>query len=570
VDPDSPERGKMFPITCEFNADAGRLRVANQLGCRSPYGFVKRPNTTYAFVITDALRGDLATPVVADEAMAALLEGQDVTTAGGVTLTGADYVQARDFLVGLGAPSDGVVLLDLFTTGDPISGLLEVAEFYDALPQPTLAADEPIEIVRVYDTYTVLAIWYEVPIVQEGPFPYRNPGEGLLKRGADGSIEQVGTQLIRAYVTIPRGPMPAGGWPLLSFFHGSGGNAEQLLDRGAFSRTGMAPPPGRGPAEVAAAYGVAGSSIDFQFHGMRFDPPDTSGLVLYNLLGNPRTTIDNFLVAPNEVSHHGRLMAGLEIDPAQVTVADGVTLPVAIGELFDVGGAADGLIRFDDARFSAMGQSMGTTIIVPTMTVDTVYDAGVFSGAGGSLIEIASEGTSPVELRALLRAFLGYRPNETLDQFDPLLHALQHVWDYVDPMVHARHVTLEPHPGVPPKHVLMHSGLTDGYFSPDSRGNLSVALGAPLAGDVIEQRGVELLELVGLGEALAYPVRGNVGGVTSATVQYAPSVLDGHHVAYQRDDTKAQYGCFLKTVGDAAGPVLASAADASVELCGAD
>ncbi|MEM6930867.1 MAG: hypothetical protein AAF602_28290, partial [Myxococcota bacterium] len=409
-----------------------------------------------------------------------------------------------------------------------------------------------------------------VPVVQEGPFPYRNPGEGLIKRAADGSIEQVGTQLIRAYVTIPRGPMPADGWPLLSFFHGSGGNAEQLLDRGAFSRTGMAPAPGLGPAEVAARYGVAGSSIDFQFHGMRFDPPDTSGLVLYNLLGNPRATVDNFLVAANEVGLHMRLLAGLELNPAEVTVADGVTLPGTVAELFDAGGAADGLIRFDDARFSAMGQSMGTTIIVPTMTVDTVYDAAVFSGAGGSLIEIASEGTSPVELRALLRVFLGYRPDEKLDQFDPLLHGLQHVWDYVDPMVHARHVTLEPHPGIPPKHVLMHSGLTDGYFSPDSRGNLSVALGTPLAGGVLEQRGLDLLELIGFDEALEYPVRGNIEGVTSATVQYAPSVLDGHHVAYQRSDTKAQYGCFLKTVGNPAGPILEDAADATVELCDAD
>ncbi|MEM6930866.1 MAG: hypothetical protein AAF602_28285, partial [Myxococcota bacterium] len=86
VDADSPERGKMFPITCEFNATAGRLRVANQLGCTSPFGTIRRPNTTYAFVVTGALKDEAGDAVVADGAMESLLAGEDVTSAAGVTL----------------------------------------------------------------------------------------------------------------------------------------------------------------------------------------------------------------------------------------------------------------------------------------------------------------------------------------------------------------------------------------------------------------------------------------------------------------------------------------------------
>ena len=75
------------------------------------------------------------------------------------------------------------------------------------------------------------------------------------------------------------------------------------------------------------------------------------------------------------------------------------------------------------------------------------------------------------------------------------------------------------------------------------------------------------MALVGEGDALEYPVIGNIDGVTSAVIQYAPSVLDGHHVAYQRDDTKAQYGCFLKTLGQGGTPFVLSVAEASVESC---
>jgi hypothetical protein len=364
--------------------------------------------------------------------------------------------------------------------------------------------------------------------------------------------------------------MPEGGWPLMMYMHGSGGEAEEGIDLGERADFGEPAEPGTGPALVAARYGVAAASFDFQFHGTRFDPPDTSGLVLYNLLGNPRATVDNFLVAANEVGLHMRLLAGLELDPAQVTVADGVTLPVSVGELLDVGGAADGLVRFDSARFATMGLSMGSTIGTTAMTLDRTAQATILTGAGASLVEIASTSTRPLELAAALRVFLGYRPGEELDQFDPILHAIQHVWDYVDPMVHARHVTLEPHPGVPPKHVFMHSGLTDGYFSPASREALSLALEAPLAGEVLEESALEKMSLVGLGEALAYPVSANVEGKTYAVVQYEPNRLDGHVVAFQRDDAKAQYGCFLKTMSADGAPRIVAADVATVEACGVD
>lgn len=559
VDPDSPERGRLFPLECQFNTIEGRLRIANQLGCKSPFGIVRRANTRYAFVVTDALRAADGEPVSADEPMQALLRGEDVAGKDGM-IAAAPYTEALDFLASEGLARERVAAVTLFTTGDPTARLLRVNAFYEALPEPELDRSKGITVVRQHEDFVVLAAYYDVPIVQEGDFPYDSPPEGKIKFDEQGEVVQVDTQSIRVYITLPRAPMDAGGYPLLMFLHGSGGVAEQLLDRGPVSPQGMAPPAGQGPAAVIAPYGIAGFAADFQFHGMRFDPPDTTGLKLYNLLGNPRATVDNFIVAANEVTLHARLMANLTIDPAEIT-----GLPQ---DFIDVSASPDGLIRFDDARFATMGQSMGSTIGLPAATVDRVTDAAIFSGSGGVLIEIAMTSTQPAEIAKLLRLALRYKEDEPIDQFDPLLHALQHVWDYVDPVAHAHRVFEQPFDGVPPKHVLQHSGLTDGYFSPDSRAAFSAACGVDLVNPVLEPEALDVMGLVGHGEALSTPASGNgANGVTAVVRQYEPSVLDGHHVAYQRDDAKAQYACFIKTLGDDGPPTLYSAGQSAVDRC---
>ena len=559
VDPDSPERGELFPIECRVNTIDGRLRVPNQLGCKSPWGIVRRPKTQYAFVVTtDVLAAD-GEAVSPNENMGKLLAGEDVQGKRGV-VEGADYKRAADFLGEQGVSADRIASMSLFTTNDPTARLQKIAEFYKNLPTPTYDTNKGLRFVKDYGSYVVVAGFYDVPIVQNGEFPYANPPAGKLALDAAGNIEKVGDQSIRFYLTLPKTAMPAEGYPMLMFMHGSGGVAEQLTERGPYGSNGSRPPAGSGPASVIAPYGIAGFAADFQFHGMRFDPPDTSGLKLYNLINNPRATVDNFLVAANETALHARLLQNIEIDPADIE-----NLPEGV---LDVSAAADGLVRFDDDRFVSMGQSMGSTIGLPGLTIDPITDASIMSGSGGVLIEIAVSGTNPVPLGPTLETLLRYEDDEKIDRFDPLLHALQLVWDYVDPTVHARYVSSEPHEGIPGKHILQHSGLTDGYFSPDARAGFQIAIGADLAEPVLEPLALEYGALIGKPDAVAVPVQANFpGGLTVVTRQYQPSVLDGHHVAYQRDDTKAQYACFIKTLGPDSPPALLPVDQAGVEQC---
>src|SRR6185436_17410131 len=104
-------------------------------------------------------------------------------------------------------------------------------------------------------------------------------------------------------LAIPRRPMPAGGFPLMIYSHGSGGEAYEAIDRGPLPEMPSPRPDptlGSGPAKYLAERGIATLGFDYPLHGKRKDPPDTSGLELYNLFGDIDTTIDNFQVAPME------------------------------------------------------------------------------------------------------------------------------------------------------------------------------------------------------------------------------------------------------------------------------
>jgi hypothetical protein len=561
VDPASAERGRIFPLECQLRPAKGTLHPENLLGCKSPFGVLRRVNTRYAFVVTRKVRGADGEPVRASAATAKLLAGEDVAGIDGRMIRGADYKAAAEVIAGLGPKVEDVALMSLFTTGDPTARLRKINEFYEALPEPELDRSKGIKLVEEYTDYVVLEAYYNVPIVQEGALPYATTPAGKLAFGPDGAVRKVSEQSIRVYLTIPKRAMPAGGWPVMMYLHGSGGVARELIERGPQPAVDQPAPAGSGPGGVVAKYGVAGFAADFQLHGMRFDPPDTTGLKLYNLVGNPRATIDNFLVAANEVTLHARLLRGIVIDPAEVS-------PAGSAAKLDVSAAADGMLRFDDDRLSAMGQSMGSTIGAPAMSIDKVTDAMVFSGSGGVLVEIAVTSKKPIDVGSLLRRLMRYRSGEELDQFDPALHALQHMWDMVDGVVHARHVALDMHPGVPAKHVLQHSGLQDGYFTTSSRAAFTTSLGADLATPVLEQDAFIQMGLEGKTMPVMPPVSGNgARGSTNVAVQYAPEVLDGHNVAYQLASAQAQYGCFVATFDATTKATLRSVEASSVAAC---
>ena len=171
------------------------------------------------------------------------------------------------------------------------------------------------------------------------------------------------------------------------------------------------------------------------------------------------------------------------------------------------------------------------------------------------MAEIATEAVEPFDVQGVLQAFL--QPGRPIERNHPLLHAMQNVWDMIDPVTKANRLVAEPFDGVPAKDVLMPAGVIDGYFSPRAEAALAVNLKAPLVGPEIEPFLPASLRLAGQ-QATTYPVQGNIGGKTAAVIQYASENTKGHYVLFNLEGARFQYTCFLAGVGTANGAQISA------------
>jgi hypothetical protein len=529
IDPASPEYGRRFPLEARFTAEAITYRPANLLAVLPVQGFPRRGSTLYAVLLTEGLKDSSGQPLGRSAAFHAALEQLDGADAAAVEA----LEPLRAFLDQQKLLRKRIVGGTVFRTLDPNATLRKLAAWVETLPAPTL--EEPwTRVAEDYPDFVLYTARYRVPHVQSGP----RPGRGRVVWNGDLPVQQ-GTQSVRLSLTMPKtGAPPASGQPLTLYFHGSGGEYREAVDRGPLAPTAPRkeqgdPPLGSGPVGPLARRGIASIGFDFPLHGDRETPPDTSGLKLYDLFGDIDSTVDSMNVAAMEAVYLSRLMPGLE-------------LPLPAG----------GTARVDMSRLTAMGHSMGSTIGIPVATVDPRIQGYVFSGAGGLLLEVATTATYPVELRTALELLLGFKTGEVFDAGHPLLHAFQSLWDLTDPTAKARHVAREPHAGQQPKPFFLPEGFIDGYFHPGAQAAIAGALGTTIVGEEVDPTVPRVLRLDGRGSTPTFPLRGNLNGVTGGSIQRQTPFELGHYIVFDVPEVLAQSVCFLAGVGSPQGAAI--------------
>jgi hypothetical protein len=530
IDAESPEYGRRFPLEASFTADAITYRPANLLAVTPVQGFPRRESTLYAVLLLDGVKDVNGRPLGRSRVFHdALEQNKDADPKVKEALAPLRaWTNRTDF------DRAQIVGATLFRTIDPNATLKKLAAWVETLPAPVL--EQPWTMQDSYTDFVLYTARYRVPQVQNGP----RPGKGRIVWSADGQtpIEQ-GTQSVRLSLAIPK-KATGGPLPLTLYFHGSGGEYREIMDRGPLPLTSTRPeqgepPLGSGPSGWLARRGIASMGFDFPLHGDRDTPPDTSGLRLYDLFGDIDSTVDNMSVAAMEAVYLTRLLPALEV-------------PLTAG----------GTARIDMNRLTAMGHSMGSTIGIPVATVDPRIKGYIFSGAGAQLIEVASETTYPVNLRTTLELLLGFKEGEVLNRAHPLLHAFQTLWDSTDPSAKARHVAKEPYPGQVAKPFFLPQGLVDGYFHPGAQAVIGGALGTTLLGEELDPTLPKTLRLDGRGTAGAYPLRNNLNGVTAGTVQLETPFELGHYIVFDVATIQGQVACFIQGVGSAEGPAIVS------------
>lgn len=539
IDEDSSARGTLVPLEAQRFRDDPYIRD-HVVGLAPWPGFVLDPATTYAYVVRRSL-GDAEGAALGVPETFWRLAHQDPALQD--TRAAEVYAPLWPVLDELGVPIDDVAGATVFTTADVAQELFELTEALRA--RHTLTIDDlrlDPESGGARDGYCHLVGTITVPEHQEGTPPFDEGGSFVW--GEDGlPVEQFETTL-PVVITVPRAPMASSGYPLMLYFHGSGGVAAQVVDRGPATEVGGPGAPGYGPSYVVARHGFASAGSAHPI-----SPDRVPGATDYAYLNFNNLSMFRDLYRQGVIEQRLYLDAllSLEIAPEVLAGCEGPSLPEGVSAY-----------RFDPDSVVALGQSMGAVYLNVVGAIDPRIGAVVPTGAGGywSYMLLSTDLVPGVgDLFASL-----FRARE--DQFTrlhPVLHALQTAWEPAEPFVYMPRLSRSPLAGHPARSVYEPIGLDDQYFSTEVFDAAVLAYGHRQAGPSVWERTQSVLRLAGLDGVETYPVRANMpsaeeGAYTSVFVQYeGDGILNSHNIFQQLEEVKHQYGCFFAThVGEGA------------------
>ena len=537
VDPDGAP-GTRAPIEVRFLPDGGPNAVRNVLALQPLQGRPLAANRMYAAVVTTGVRTALDTPLGVAASTAGLVEGDP--PAGLPAAAATAHADALDALRAAGVDDGSIAAMAVFRTWDPTAGL-RAAQAQLAADAPP-AAESDFTAAEVFDDYCVFRTTLTMPDFQSGEAPYLTEG-GTWTRDAGGQLVEQRAATANVWVTLPRGAMPAEGFPTAVFVRTGGGGDRPLIDRGPRAEPGGASiAEGTGPALPFARAGWAGLMVDGPLGGLRNTDGWDEQFAIFNI-NNIAGLRDNVRQSALELIHLARFVPTVAIDASS---CPGLTTP-----------GGDSVVTLDDGQLAIMGHSMGATIAPLAVALEPAYRATILSGAGGSWIRNVIYKESPVAVRPAAENLLRYTARGlTLHAFDPALTLLQWAGEPADPQVY---------PMVDDRHVLMFQGILDTYIPPPVANPLSLALELDQAGDALDEtladRFTPLGDLIDLsgGEHIALPASGNADGATRVVVQHLEDgVEDGHEIVFQRPEPQLQYRCFLQTMRAGAPRVPAS------------
>lgn len=541
------DRGLRHPIRVGFRGDGGPFGGQNLLTLLPVQGIPLREKTRYAAVVRKAwparLTGyDCLLPKPVSFTQSAELEQliRGERPAGLSEAGFTAYQAALVRLAGLGIAAADVAGLATFTTDDPQA---TIGRFYrDLLARPRPQIEAPFVRREVFADYCVYQTTIPMLDYQQGTPPYMLAGGGWA---VDGSGQPVAPHPMRSnfWLTVPRRPMPAAGYPTVVFVRTGGGGDRPLVDRVTHTTpTGPSGPAGSGPALHFTRAGYAALSVDGPLGGLRNPDAQDEQFLIFNIL-NPTALRDNLRQSAIEIAQLAHIVGDLNVDTGDCL-------------------GAPARSKLDIGKLALMGHSTGSVIATLAAAIEPRYGAVLLSGAGGSWIENVLHKRKPIDVKPFAELIIGYaNEGRSLHEFDPALSLVQWAAEPADAQIYAQDLIARS-PGAP-RHVLMMQGIVDNYIRPPIALSEAVPLGVDLAGPALdsmhpdlmnEHHLLDVLPLVG-GRQISLPVSGNLRPATAAPTRVTGVVVqhpqdeyeDGHEVVFQTDAPKHQYRCFLST-----------------------
>ena len=520
IDPASDERGALHAMVAQTLPDDDFTGTG--LVALSPRpGTVLRANTRYAFVLKKSFAPGTSVP----PAFAALAAGKTPSGARG-SAAAALYAPLWDALADTGIARDDVLVATVFTTGDEVAVLRARSEAVRASAAATITnlRVDPTD-GAAHDGFCELIADVTYPQYQVGTPPFGT--DGRFRLDANGAPLPQGSMTVPLSITIPTGAMPAAGWPLWQFFHGSGGASFDVVDDGPSTTFEDIPAKAKGPGYVVAKRGIAAAGS-----ALPVNPERQPGANSYAYLN-----INNLSAFPYTFQQ-GVFEQRLLLDAL-------LELQIPASLISACPNMAATTHHFDPAALTAGGHSMGGMYTNMIGAVEPRYGALTPFGAGGFWNMMILDTEIVVGARSLLAGVFGVE-GDTLSFVHPTLALLGLGWEIAEPGPSMARLSRRPLPGFPRRHIYEPVGLDDKYFPNPVFDAAALAYGNHQAGEQVWPGTQQALATDHLDGMIAYPVRGNRDGVTNLVVQYKDDgLLDAHYIHRQLPAVQYQYGCFL-------------------------
>ncbi len=351
-------------------------------------------------------------------------------------------------------------------------------------------------------------------------------------------------------LSVPKGRMPAAGFPVYLYVHGTGGLASQAIDRGWAPSKQVSAAPGSGIASILAPKGWGTACAAGHMSPGRIGLLSADGYAAYNVF-NPVAMRDNFVQMVLEQVHFRSLLLSLRIDPALCPGTDASASP-------------DGKVRFDPQLVVVSGQSLGSYLTGMLAGCVDGWQGAVLSGAGGTWVEFAFGPKDPFDLQAVLELF-SCPPGEKLDRYHPVVMSFDLAVGRADNTHYVRRIFRDPPASKTPPHVLVIEGNDDAQVPTNLQRALVLAMKADMAGQDPGPTPADQVAPVlpwGGQRQLAYPLGGNLtlpNGQTRTcvVVRYLPDgIFDGHYVIVQRPEPKRQVAEFCEAIAAGQTPIV--------------
>lgn len=372
------------------------------------------------------------------------------------------------------------------------------------------------------------------PNYQAGIVPFRKPSDGGGFVVENGKPKLQNTFDLRFAVTVPAAtscPVPAGGYPIALYAHGTGGDYRSFIDDGT--------------ARAAAQKCLAMMGIDQIFHGTRPGAPAESDPQRETTIQLLFFNLDNVLAARTS----NRQSAIDVVQQARLFSETRVKVPATTSIT-----AAE--IGFDGSKVLFFGHSQGGLNGPLFLAGSSLSRGGVLSGAGSDLALNLLEKTKPVDVAAAFRLLVGLGDADAaseLNIFHPVMTLVQTLVDAADPLEYGPFLARTPRTGFAPKSIYQTEGIGpdgvgDSYAPPHGIEALSVAIGLPrqLPGvrAVVEAGWAGIADITVPAEGTS----GNLGDGRASGVlaQFVPANgRDGHFVVFNDPKARAQASTFL-------------------------